>query len=125
MSILIRGMEMPTNCYDCPFIRQSFGFDFYCAKGNGIEDDIKNVYSKRMDDCPLVEVPPHGRLIDADAFATNLKDISVRQGYKNTLIDEHLTVDDVFDSIIDELTGKAIYGFEYNPTIIEAEGRDT
>lgn len=65
MSVLIKGMEMPTNCYDCPFIRQSFGYDFYCAKGNGIEDDIKNVYSKRMDDCPLVEIPiPHGDLVD-------------------------------------------------------------
>ena len=111
MSILIRGMEMPQGNSTINVLIYADG----------------TVYTGHVNDSrySAVSVPtPHGRLIDADAFAANLKDISVRQGYKNTLIDEHLTVDDVFDSIIDELTGKAIYGFEYNPTIIEAEGDD-
>lgn len=25
-------------------------------------------YNYRLDDCPLIEIPPHGRLIDADAL---------------------------------------------------------
>ncbi len=118
MSVLIK-MVMPKACWECPLKVHLFQ-QLWCIPSNKVIDRDDN--TKREPDCPLIEVPPHGRLIDADAFAANLKDISVRQGYKNTLIDEYLTVDDVFDSIIDELTGKAIYGFEYNPTIIEAEG---
>ena len=68
MGVYIKGMEMPKNCYDCPFIRASVVGDFYCAEGQGIEDDLKNVMEKRMSDCPLVELPPHGRLIDGDKF---------------------------------------------------------
>lgn len=70
MSVLINGMEMPENCCDCPFVRASWGNDYYCAKGNGTEDNIRVLMSKRMDDCPLIEIPtPHGRLIDADELA--------------------------------------------------------
>ena len=66
MSVIVKGMEMPECCYDCPFIRTSFAGDYYCAKGKGDEDDLKKLYSQRMADCPLVEIPaPHGRLIDA------------------------------------------------------------
>ena len=50
MSLLIRGMEMPKNCFICPF------------KNLEICDE----------DCPLIEVPPHGRLIDADAMLNDL-----------------------------------------------------
>ena len=64
MSILIKGMRMPTSCYDCNcFIRDSDGSDYCCLLMLDIEDN-----DKRDDDCPLVPVPPHGRLIDADEF---------------------------------------------------------
>ena len=52
MSILIRGMEMPKTCDDCFLPLQ---YCPYAMKPNG--------------ECPLVPVPPHGRLIDADALA--------------------------------------------------------
>ena len=65
MSVIVIGMEMPENCYDCPFVRVSWGNDYYCAKGNGTEDNIRVLMSKRMADCPLIEVPtPHGDLVD-------------------------------------------------------------
>lgn len=66
MSILIKGMEMPTSCMkDCPF--QHFG-DCYGGKMKRIMD-IEDYEDKRHPRCPLVEVPtPHGRLIDADTF---------------------------------------------------------
>jgi len=52
MSILIKGMEMPKNCRQC----------FYKRSGCP-----RNKYNQgRPTDCPLVEVKPHGRLIDAD-----------------------------------------------------------
>lgn len=79
MSVIVKGMEMPNNCYDCPFIRASYAGDYYCAKGNGTEDDLKKVYGQRMADCPLVELPPHGRLIDADEL--NIHDVSPAYGF--------------------------------------------
>jgi hypothetical protein len=62
MSILIRGMEMPTSCGFCMFEQET---------GDGCECYINGClteYQKRPDDCPLVYVPKHGRLIDADAL---------------------------------------------------------
>ena len=56
MSVLIKGMDMPTNCADCK-VRIAIG----CC-GN-------LPHNMRMPNCPLGEVPtPHGRLIDADAL---------------------------------------------------------
>ena len=59
MSILIKGMEMPQNCDKCRF--QS-AFKLYCDAMPynfcGNTDDIE-----RPDWCPLIELPPHGRLI--------------------------------------------------------------
>ena len=60
MSVLIKGMEMPKNCIDC-----AFGWNGWCHRINSrafVEVDM------RRHDCPLIEVPPHGRLIDADAL---------------------------------------------------------
>lgn len=78
MSILIKGMEMPKNCMDCPFK----GFDRVKGRGNicTINDSITlhavldgvDVKFVRMGDCPLVPVPPHGRLIDADALRQSM-----------------------------------------------------
>ena len=58
MSVLIRGMEMPTSCNACMF-------DVYglCLINKNIEGKDELTHS-----CPLVPVPPHGRLIDADAL---------------------------------------------------------
>ena len=72
MSVIIKGMKMPTSCMDCPFK----GFDRANGRGNVciIDESISlhavfdglDVKFVRMGDCPLIEVPPHGRLIDAD-----------------------------------------------------------
>ena len=58
MSVLIKGMEMPQNCEECPIVCR------IGVEGFGFHSD------KRADDCPIVELPtPHGRLIDADALS--------------------------------------------------------
>ena len=66
MSILIKGMEMPTSCYKCPLRRRN-GMDIVCpaAHERFSVADI-NILEYRLDNCPLVLVPPHGDLIDAD-----------------------------------------------------------
>lgn len=62
MSVLIKGMEMPNSCGECPLqCDECFG-SFRCWFSKKWGSDLM-----RADDCPLVEVPtPHGRLIDAD-----------------------------------------------------------
>ena len=85
MSILIKGMEMPTNCFDCK-MRMAIG----CI-------GVLQYQNTRMPNCPLIELPPHGDLIDRDALK---KDII------NAVVFEDRQV---YDCIADA------------PTIIEAE----
>ena len=58
MSVYIKGMEMPKNCDSCMFSRRSIHNIDWCVL---TEEDIPCA-------CPLVPIPPHGRLIDADAI---------------------------------------------------------
>ena len=61
MSILIKGMEMPKSCFECPFmLRRCF-----CLVNPRIEftDEEYSELKGRYGGCPLVSVPPHGRLI--------------------------------------------------------------
>ena len=72
MGVYIRGMEMPKSCCDCPLAG-----DFHCNLMPSIptlckEYDIAVQNGKRLNNCPLVEIPSHGRLIDADALMNSL-----------------------------------------------------
>lgn len=79
MSVLIKGMQMPKNCKECPFLYDGNACyamnlpirPFLPLVCNGSTDEYKlNEFpfeEKRVDWCPLVEVPTsHGRLADAD-----------------------------------------------------------
>lgn len=70
--IYIPDMEMPTNCGDCRFFAWSRGVGQHCAVAPGITFhatiDGMDVKYERNGDCPLVPVPEHGRLIDANAL---------------------------------------------------------
>ena len=59
MSILIRGMEMPTSCYLCPCNKDD-GFGFFTCGITHCDCDFR----VRPATCPLVPFPPNGRLID-------------------------------------------------------------
>ena len=71
MSILIRDMEMPRACVECVFYRWTDPiYDYCCISSVAPQNYIPQ-------DCPLIELPPHGRLIDADgteAYIKNLQD---------------------------------------------------
>ena len=54
MSILIKGMEMPKNCFWCPLSVLSDNRLFCEVTKNEV------VRAKIDVDCPLVPVPPHG-----------------------------------------------------------------
>ena len=63
MSIYIKGMDMPSGCANCKFIDFD-GEEDVCPFLGAI---LPSKYY-RNDDCPLLFVPDHGRLIDADAI---------------------------------------------------------
>lgn len=78
MSILIKGMKMPECCDKCPF-KSYVGVDHLECKITGYRfyvwevgwcDGTEKPYI-RHESCPLIEVPPHGRLIDADTLKTD------------------------------------------------------
>ena len=72
MSILIKDMEMPTRCgrFDMCVKEADGDIDYHyaCCITAAV---IKNL-GEKMEDCPLVPVPPHGRLIDADALVKKI-----------------------------------------------------
>lgn len=61
MDILIRGMKIPTRCWDC--LLNTYG---YCMASE--HSDIIPSDAPIPEWCPLVLVPPHGRLIDGDVL---------------------------------------------------------
>ena len=62
MSVIIKDMEMPKSCRDCPFPTEEMWGAYKCQYAHKWGDD-----ENRADDCPLIEIStPHGRLIDAD-----------------------------------------------------------
>ncbi len=63
VSILIK-MEMPKRCFDCPVYDVSAVF---CKALDKWVDDGE-IETERHKDCPLIEVPPHGDLIDRDVL---------------------------------------------------------
>lgn len=87
MSVLIKGMEMPKSCSVCPML-EGDRMDGLCHAASKWLDDDEHwtwyVYPEGdMDDskpcnCPLVPVPPHGRLIDADALYRTIDATSER-----------------------------------------------
>ena len=99
MSILIKGMKMPSKCLFCPCYDVEFGKCEITHK--------RQSFRAKPSDCPLIPVPPHGRLIDADALDTGI----FQAGFSYALTRRKLryTPGDVRQKIANA------------PTIIEAE----
>ena len=112
MGVYIKGMEMPIKCAKCPIADISAEY-YFCEK-------IDWFGKERPSDCPLTELPPHGRLIDADAFISMLEDATERQRYKELMIDDCLTVDDVINAIVESLQNEGLAEGDA-PTIITAD----
>ena len=65
--VYIKGMEMPMNCEECS-IKSWDGEDYVCPFSGVVTLSIG-----RQDSCPLIPVPDHGRLIDADKLIDRLE----------------------------------------------------
>ena len=86
MSILIKGMEMPEDCRDCPLemYYMNCGETRCRAENKILAEDFKAIpFDGRPDWCPLVEVPAqHGDLIDIDSKIT----VGIKYGLKVTTV---------------------------------------
>ena len=79
--ILIKNLKMPTSCITCPLC-ECRNECAYCEVGDKYLswDWDERLRSSRNDHCPLTEVPPHGRLIDADAMNEKYGDWYTEEG---------------------------------------------
>ncbi len=77
--ILIKNIEMPKSCYTCDFCNdinedvEGTKSSYVCSLTGSIVHDYANGKAsnltnkrQRLSCCPLVEVKPHGRLVDID-----------------------------------------------------------
>lgn len=67
MSIIIKGMAMPQGNAECVEI-------YIYGDGTVFARQKKAVNGRKINGVEAVELPPHGRLIDADALRHDLKD---------------------------------------------------
>ena len=109
MSVLVKGMEMPEKCDYCPFYDDSAYGD--CTITHKMVD-----YATKPDHCPLISVPPHGRLIDADAVKAEWE-----HGFYKKIVDA--LMDDA-PTIIEAEPCNDLAKPNNDPTVIEAEGRE-
>ena len=68
--IYISDMEMPKSCFGCPLL--DYADTFKCRIGFRSLTQEHGINISRPLNCPLVHVPDHGRLIDADALKVSL-----------------------------------------------------
>lgn len=87
MSVIIKGMRLPNNCLACDFLNP-FVEKPYCRRLMKISPT-----TGRLEDCPLAEVPtPHGRLKDADAFDSRMREAggmvgeALREDFKDGIL---------------------------------------
>ena len=72
MSVLIKGMQMPSVC-DCCWALDESGDYPMCRMTGETRGYNFRVREKRMDRCPLIELPDHGDLIDRDVLLSKVQ----------------------------------------------------
>lgn len=75
--LLIKGVAMPKTCGECQSTLGLFCDECPLFKDFPKEfiDESEILKHTRHSDCPLVEIPPHGRLIDRDKLENIFWDI--------------------------------------------------
>lgn len=110
MSVLIKGMKMPTHCTECDFWHD--GVFEHCLLNMEIQNgDVPLDEGEYPNACPLVEIPPHGRLIDAD---------ELRWCYDNSGVADDVITKEDYDQL-KVAVAVVRQTIDEAPTIIEAE----
>lgn len=72
MSVQIKGMKFPENCFECKLKAWEEGYNVYSCPFTGIIY-LSNMSKGRKDGCPLVGLPEnHGRLVDIDELSRQM-----------------------------------------------------
>lgn len=85
MSVIVRGMNMPKNCSDCPLNYDQMSCS---VTGTGWWSDTMVLMDfdsckERLHNCPLIDIPtPHGRLGDLNALWDRMSKYSDNEGAK-------------------------------------------
>ena len=104
MGVYIKSMEMPTDCIFCPLFHGAWTMCTVLNKTTHVKG--------RPDDCPLVPVPPHGRLVDMGEIEERIDSCCDDIDCTKTMCNKcavQIVMDKVFDA----------------PTIIPAEESET
>lgn len=112
MSVLIKDRHIPASCEECLFLLKTISFPDYncmCRLGADIPSPWPMRYLQRSDNCPLVEVPAHGRLGDMDKLDAVLQNEAEPFGFA------------VYECGITDGLALARSCVETAPTIIPAE----
>lgn len=64
MGVYIKGMEMPERCSRCPFSSHTDKYVMPACILVGEDMSIFEYEHERLEQCPLVPIPPHGDLVD-------------------------------------------------------------
>ena len=97
MSILIKGVETPKSCAECPMGSVLYGYK--CLAKN--KQFSRYAFTSMQDWCPLIEIPDkHGRLIDADALRDNNCDAFEINGADGTILAMDVSIIDDAPTII-------------------------
>lgn len=122
MSVLVKGMKMPTHCTECDFWHD--GVFEHCLLNIEVQnEDVPFNEGEYPEGCPLIEIPPHGRLIDAAEISEHKYTTipSYRKKYadgKPKSDEEIIAFKFGWNYAIDEIVENA-------PTIIPASDKDT
>ena len=109
MSVIVKNMEMPENCSVCDLC-----YDAVWCIGTGEGMDYEKWDKERRPDCPLIELPPHGRLIDKDKLRHEL--FTNFNGERIPFYD--------YDNFPTTITYRDLHSIlSEQKTIIEAEGK--
>lgn len=85
MGVYIPGMKMPVKCALCDAaFPDGVGWSCPLIKGRPNIDNQKG----RRKDCPLVPVPPHGRLGDLDKLADNMRSATAGMEHRAIIMHE-------------------------------------
>ena len=79
MSIIVKGMQIPENCRECPFenYHSDIGQTVCMASLRVLATGFKTIsFDGRHCSCPLVALPDkHGRLVDADEIRGRMESV--------------------------------------------------
>ena len=87
--VLIRGMEMPSGCNSCPLcmIVDADCTDGTLYYGCRLLKKAVDIRPDRLPDCPLIELPPHGDLIERDYITRIIGGFSLHWEYGDGVSD--------------------------------------